>query len=492
MLSERRVASSAKLASPSSKQFSIDGLQSLNCFVDPTLGRQRPRACAALAELLAIAGWSSKFVNDPSAADLAYGSSSVRIFDLPFAGADAWALIGDSRPIAIRGVTQPSRAAIATTRARELVDPVLSTDFYLRGLPERFARAETKGIPDARSSEWGLFDVPAVQANARALRARLAACGFPAPRPAWPAGKTWALCLSHDCDQPTRFRPIGYARDALRAARQAAPRLAAGCAAKAVYCAAARFRDDPFLRSWNDWMRFESSLGIRATYYVATWNRYDRRSDSRDVPYAVKDPRIRSVVAGLLDGGWEVGLHSSIDAWRDGGRFEEEAHRFERAFGTRPRGMRGHFWSLDPSAPERTLALARAQAAIDYDSSLGMDLVQGFRRGVAYPFRPYDDNGQGSGVWEIPPTVMDWALYLSGPDTERRCQVLRARAKGVAACGGLLVLDWHEYTLAPGVMSDLAEGLLHELAEFAADSSCWIATAAQIVDWCSHARWMGR
>ena len=70
------------------------------------------------------------------------------------------------------------------------------------------------------------------------------------------------------------------------------------------------------------------------------------------------------------------------------------------------RSARHHWWALG-CPPDATLA-AHAAAGIRVDCSLGFNDRIGFRRGIAYPFRPFDRNRrQPIPVWELPTAAMD-------------------------------------------------------------------------------------
>ena len=123
-------------------------------------------------------------------------------------------------------------------------------------------------------------------------------------------------------------------------------------------------------------------------------------------------------------------------------------------------------------------------------SCLVMNLIHGYRRGLNYPYRPFDrSSGEYSKNWEIPPTMMDQSLLLSGNSNTERIQAFRARANEIREAAGCFVLDWHTDSLWSGYMADITPPLLDEIKKIADDSTCWTASLGEIVNWCRKERW---
>ncbi|HEY4132650.1 MAG TPA: hypothetical protein VGM50_18700 [Gemmatimonadaceae bacterium] len=247
--------------------------------------------------------------------------------------------------------------------------------------------------------------------------------------------------------------------------------------------------EDPYEQSTIAWLKFQQAHGIRGTYYIGTWGRYDTPSDARDLVYSRRDPEVQWLAKTCERFGAEVGLHSSIHAWTTPERFSTEVQRVRESYGVEAHGFRGHYWSLDATNPERSLRIAAA-SELKHSSALGMNTVGGFRRGSCYPYRPFDrSTGDYVGLCEVPPTLMDQALFQSGADNLARIQYFKTLAETVRKNEGVLVLDWHSDSLWPGYMDGVTDALLPELAQISNDSDCWLASAQQISDWCTTARW---
>ncbi|MDB4916834.1 MAG: hypothetical protein JWM95_4478 [Gemmatimonadetes bacterium] len=461
----------------------------LRWWVDPVLGSNSARAGAALQQLLELGGWQSRAVLDSADADLQYGPSVSGSNAIPFAGSEAWAAIETQTSVFRDGYWFPKASCIDGAGGPSLVDPVLAGYFFLSGRVDHDAHQKAyAGIPEQASiAEWHLHESPAVH-RLVGLVAALVPPGH-APQPRWPRGKQWAMCLSHDCDRLRRYRTRGFWRDTYRRGANSAERVSS--AAKALY---SMMRlpggTDPYEASTIAWLKFEQVMGVRGVYFVGTWSRSDFPSESYDLTYARSDPETLRLVSACKSYGAEMGLHSGIGAWRSPARFAEEVRRFRESYGIAPAGFRGHYWSLNPENPEESLAIAAEHGALKYDSSFGMNLAYGFRRGTCYPFRPFDAvTGRYSGLWELPPSVMDGGLYASAGTNEERVANFAALAASVQSAGGVLVLDWHSDSLWSGFMDNMTQALLPELTRLIDDSTCWVACASELIDWCSTARW---
>lgn len=463
--------------------------QKVQVFVDEGLAEFRDAAFAAIAELVRIAGWQSECCQVAGKADLRYTERS-DVF--AFAGVSGWRQIATATPVDVDGEVFPDAAV---TRPDGL-DVVLAAHFFLCGLYERDPQClENNGVPGTGALKWGIDRGPSVNRIALELRRTLAAMpGLESPRPLWPEGKTWALALTHDCDRVFLYRFKSFLTDSWRALKAGRLLLSAECLLKAAYSAVVGpFRTDPYFQSWRRWMEFEREIGIRSAFYIGTWNRSDPQSHMTatvsDLGYDYRDPRLQKLTRELSAGGWEIGLHSGTQAWMHEGQYAREAERFASGYGVFPSGQRGHYWCLNPLKPHDAFPKIK-NAGILYDSSLGMNRLHGYRRGVAYPFKPYDPStGTWSGLWELPPVIMDDALHRAGRNASERMDAFRKRVAESKEASGLLVLDWHEYTLADGIMDDLGKQFCEELTDISRDSSCWIAKPHQVYEWCAIDRW---
>jgi hypothetical protein len=453
--------------------------------VDPAYGAASGRIHASVETLLEIAGYRARRVADAAAAHVRYGTQEDG-YCVPPA---VWARMPETAPVEVGGHTVPSCAVNPAVDAptQSDVDRYLTAYFFLTGRHEHGLERPGQYAPGADIARWGVLRAPVVDALAAALANDLRSRGAHEARPRWPDAKRWALALSHDCDRALAYLPVAYSRDVARFMRRGLSARAAKAAVKAAVSAfASRLVPDPHARSAFDFVEFERHHEMRGTYFFASWGRHDLDADENDLPYNQATIPVVRLAGRIADAGMELGLHSSIRAWHGSGRFGLEAERFARGYGVRPAGLRAHWWSLQPGAHERSLRLA-ANGGFAYDSSFGMNERAGFRRGTAYPFRPFDpESGEPVGLVEIPPTVMDDALLLTPEDP---VATLRSRADAVRAVGGLLVLDLHSDVLASRRWSAMSAAVLKEVSRWRRDdTSCWFVSLGQIADWVRNRR----
>ncbi len=180
----------------------------------------------------------------------------------------------------------------------------------------------------------------------------------------------------------------------------------------------------------------------------------------------------------------EVGLHASINASRIPDRLGDERARLEGVLGAfQVRGVRHHYWSLDPELPERTL-WHHADAGLAYDSSFGLNDSPGFRRGMMWPFRPFDrDRVREVPILEVPPTLMDASIFRDRVTADEGRRQIHAHISQVRKFGGAAVLDWHLEQLNPARLHGAGPVLGSALAELADDGDVYWATPQEVADW---------
>ncbi len=460
-------------------------------FIAEQLGCHADVAYECLRQLIMIAGWQTERIREEREASICYGDCMGPAVIVPSASIQAWAGLSDANPVNCGGLIVPDRCVLQGSNP-PIIDPVLCAHFFMCGVYEKQpGMTDGTGIPGLGAARWGITQQAAVQHCSEQIAGLLRrALVLQTPAPAWPRGKTWALALTHDCDQPFRYRPRAFLKEAIAYIRDHRLRQAALSLMKSGYSAVRLVGQDPYWDSWQRWEDTERALGVRSAFYVATRSRFSAGSDVRDVPYAASKRALRDHVVRLHDQGWEIGLHASFNAWSDRCLLEEEVEWFEQCFRFLPQGVRSHFWSLGTGNREKALSMFAECGPFRYDSSFGLDAICGFRRGLCYPYRPYiAESGASTRLWELPPTVMDWGLQCAGKSRDDRLQAMRALIAITQQHHGVITLDWHEYTMCRGVMDGLAFHVAAELESIAADSGCWIATPGEIIAWCEEERW---
>ena len=336
-----------------------------------------------------------------------------------------------------------------------------------RGLPrDRHGHVRCDGDPAFRLR---LAEAPVMDRLGdleRRLRSR-----FGAGLPRWPGGRTAAWCLTHDVDYPEAVRWIEPARILARNGPRAL--------ADAVAMAAGRRSHWQF----GAWMAREEALGIRSSFHFCA-RRGSLVRYAAGVPdpfYDVRSARFRRLFAELSSRGFEIALHASYRAMENEERFAAEKTRLEEAANLPVSGVRHHYWRLDPRDPEATLA-AHGRLGFAYDASLAHERYLGWRRGLSWPFHPYDPRtGRSMPTLQISTAWTEDHFFRrrreNPGDPDAALEDLAARA---ARHGGCLVVNAHEYIFDDRLFPGRAALVLRLAGRLAERSDFWNATPAEI------------
>lgn len=449
-------------------------------------GLSGDRAGALAAMQVLVDGLGIRFVESPlPTADLVYSAlrpAGLRSASIWIRRQDCFEVTPDS---ALRGF-EVCLAALRTPAAGvcELpLDLLKLIDYVVSGQAERQIPANRWGVPLLSTPSAALLRRPVVSEVTEALAVVLAQRhpSFSERVKRWPGGATAALMLTHDVDAPYRRPRAAFYRSRLvrdlKAGRPAAVARAVGGWAKA------RFKNGRSLPSAEDpnfgfdfWRRLEEGLGGRGCFYVAVRSADEPGAHPEDVAYNASDLELRRTLQQMQAAGWEIGLHASLHAAKDPGRFAAEKARLESLLDGAPvRGVRHHFWALSPEDPTETWN-RQWKAGFAYDSSLGSNDAPGFRRGLAWPFLP------GSQCpLQIPPTLMDGAAASDGGRAAET--VIRRHLEQVFSIGGAANLNWHLEQSNPARLGGAGPALVNALSAVRARSDIWIATPSEMAEW---------
>lgn len=325
-------------------------------------------------------------------------------------------------------------------------------------------------LPDAWLAARVLEQAPA-SAIVEELGAILRTAGLGGALPRWPQGKRAAAAITHDVDYPEVIRWLEPLRIVRRQGRQGL-----GPAWEVL-----TGRRDHW--AFPQWMAFEQQYGVRSAFYFVArqGSLLEYARGTPDPFYDVTAPRFRELFRTLIDGGWEVGMHASYQAYATRERFVGEKQRLEQAAGAPVLGNRHHYWHMNPADPEETLQL-HADIGLQYDTSLTHDRYLGWRRGVTVPFYPFAQRLRKEiGVVQLPVAWMDAQLAQRTDLTQpQRNVIVCDLVERVAAQQGLFVANVHDYVfddvLFPGWLATLRAALEHITAR----GDFWLTTPATI------------
>ena len=375
-------------------------------------------------------------------------------------------------------------AVPATALGRDLLFEIF---WWVSGVWEAQAQRDTHGrvepqpeLTNGRAEAFYLT-CPATVAL-RKLRKLLERAGTPAePLPLWPNGKKYAVALSHDVDYPEVVRWLEPLRILMRRGVREW-RLAKSVASGSRH-------------HWHfaSWAEAETLLGSRSAFYfiprqgsVAEYAVSRFGFGTPDSFYDISLTRFREVMKVLRDGGFEVGLQASYEAYKSKERFQRDVDRLVEAGGGPELGNRHHYWHMSPKDPNETLHI-HEQCGLVYDTSLAFERLNGWRRGIATPFFPYYEGaGRALRVLQMQTVCMDdhffgyASLNNNGGGPGARVKYLLRRAAELEGC---LLADIHEYVFDQDLFPGWRETFQLLMREALADSDAYVALPGDIARW---------
>jgi hypothetical protein len=284
--------------------------------------------------------------------------------------------------------------------------------------------------------------------------------------------RSFRLALTHDVDDPL----ASMGRTPRRLARQLAadglvrrdPALVAQRVRSWAALRRGDFRLDPY-NTFDFLMGVSERHGIAgAFYFLAT-----KEASTRNGPYTLEHPWVRSLIATIQRRGHEIGYHAGFDTYRDAERTGEEFRRLRAAAGElgvsqSQWGGRQHYlrWE-NPSTWENW-----ERAGLDYDSTVGFAERIGFRLGTSHEFPAFNlRRREPLRLRERPLLVMDRTVfdYMGLSDDEAEKAILEVAGECRRAQGTLTLL-WHNSTLPMARQRRWYEGLTAALAQASSSS----------------------
>jgi hypothetical protein len=347
------------------------------------------------------------------------------------------------------------------------------------GATDRHGRLTLAGSFQGRT---GHGTTAIVNRYADALGSALALAGLRDPLPRWPDGRRAAIGLSHDVDRPDKYAVLRAVAGSGPGTWLRRPELVLRAGRDLLAWTRDADRDDFW--QFQPLIAAERDRGLRSTFLFAAMPSHGAYGSRHDVHYDIGWPRFRRLFATLAADGVEVALHASYDAHRRSGRVAAERERLARLACVDVTGIRHHYWQLgaDPSATLR----AHQAAGLAWDSSLAFNDAPGLRRGIALPFRPWDEeNGRSLSVIQLPVLAMDAALLGDGATADEAVEALWGSIGEVRAVGGLGVLDWHVRMSYPANRRyrSCGEAYLGTLDRLAGADDLWVTDLGTIERW---------
>lgn len=302
--------------------------------------------------------------------------------------------------------------------------------------------------------------------------------------PLWPNNRKFCLVMSHDVDEPYKTYQFSYLKDELKWKYK-------NCASKTSLLKTtikifnslikANIPDKNF--GFDFWYDLESQLKGNSVFYVSVINSFQKYAHILDVPYDYYGRNFKKKLNFLIDNGWEVGLHASINAYKNPERFISEKWKLESVLnGYKVKGIRHHYWSLGNEI--EITHQNHLEAGFEYDSSLGLNDIIGFRSGTIWPYELISNSKfECNSFFQIPPTIMDGNIFYYNDQYLNYYQKLKNHFEYVENLNGCVVLDWHleqsNFTRLNGAGQLLKNYLLSEILQ----KDVFITSPIKLLDW---------
>lgn len=183
--------------------------------------------------------------------------------------------------------------------------------------------------------------------------------------------------------------------------------------------------------------------------------------------------QLQTSIRDILAKGGEIAVHG-IDAWRDADEAKKERDQIQALSKSAEIGVRMHWLFFDSSSARKL-----EEAGFSYDSTVGYNETVGYRAGTTQAFRPLGTKR----LLELPLHIMDTALFYPAHlhfSPEQAMDRINGMVSDMQQFGGVLVVNWHDRSIAP---ERLWDEFYVELVEKLESAGAWFCTAAEATRW---------
>jgi peptidoglycan/xylan/chitin deacetylase (PgdA/CDA1 family) len=308
-------------------------------------------------------------------------------------------------------------------------------------------------------------------------------------KPAWPEGKPFAVCLTHDVDLVTLYSQRQVCRAGAQMLQNAKnwkqmAKTTVFLGREHVLTSLRKTATDP-LHCYERWLEVEAAVGAHSTFFLwPGWSSVGRHHSS-DCTYELTDrvafDRQKCTVAEMIKEinrrGWEIGLHPSWYSFDNTDEMKRQKEGLEKTLGYDIVSVRQHLLHYDI----RVTPLIQAKAGLRYDSTLGFNDNVGFRFGTSYPWKLYDLKTEVElPITEIPLIIQDGAMLTPAKgmrlDEDTAFQYIMQITEAVERVGGVLTLLWHpNYVINPSWWH-----LYTRCLEYLNEKNAWFGSVREI------------
>jgi hypothetical protein len=308
-------------------------------------------------------------------------------------------------------------------------------------------------------------------------------------RPAWPDGKSFAVCLTHDVDVVSLYSQ----RESLRT-RWSQIKKNPLLLKKVENLLGLGFdwfgymgKKDP-IHCYELWIKVESEIDARSTFFfwpgiksITKPHHTDCRYDLRDmIIFNGQKCIVTEMIKEIDKDSWEIGLHPSWYSFNDSDELKRQKETLVNVVKHDIVSVRQHYLHYDI----RVTPNIHYKAGFKYDSTLGFNDNIGFRFGTCYPWHLYDLEGEKEiPVLEVPLIIQDTAMLspVKGMrlDEDTAFKYIKQITETVEKVGGVLTLLWHpNRILEPGWWN-----LYLRTLRYLKEKDTWFGTIQEIGKW---------
>ncbi|WP_434290100.1 polysaccharide deacetylase family protein [Clostridium botulinum] len=208
----------------------------------------------------------------------------------------------------------------------------------------------------------------------------------------------FAACLTHDVDMPFKYiYPLKKDIQNLKVKK-------ASLAYRDIFLhalSAIDYKKDPFY-TFDYIRKIEKKYNFTSSFYFMTGG-----TSNYENFYSIDDERVLHLMDILYSQNCEVGYHYSFNSYNDFSQRKKEKDLLDKHIPDKIYGGRNHY--LRFKAPESWRISEKI--GILYDTTLSYADYDGFRCGIAMPFKPFDiSENRELDIYEIPLIVMEGTL----------------------------------------------------------------------------------
>jgi peptidoglycan/xylan/chitin deacetylase (PgdA/CDA1 family) len=280
-------------------------------------------------------------------------------------------------------------------------------------------------------------------------------------KPKYPEGKEFGVCLSHDIDllflsTPNKLRKVG-----------------GSLLSKNISKAFKHFISLSQSMIYEDFaienlLEIERKYGANSSFYFLSLT-------NSDLDFNYNPNKIKSVFEQVLSTGNEIGLHGGHEAYSNLDQLKWEKKRLEEAVGMQIEGYRNHYLRFLHPLTWNILS----SAGFKYDTTYGYPDCVGFKNGMCYPFRPFDnEKNDFIDIVELPLIIMDITLVKRmNLDFDAAFEFCKGLIQKVKQINGVMSILWHNSPESPEYFE-----LYDQLLNYCQNEGGWLTSTGKMIE----------